>query len=310
MKQIVITEFMDDAAVARFSEAASTLYDASLADAQDGIPALLGAAEALVVRNRTQVTAELLDAAPALKCVGRLGVGLDNIDVAACRARGVEVYPATGANDASVAEYVITTAMMLLRGAYVSSEQVMLGEWPRQNLIGQEIGGKTLGLVGFGSIARETASRAHALGMEIAAFDPFVSEDDPIWAMATRHDLDGLLASSDVLSLHVPLTEETRHMIGADALLKMKDSAIVINAARGGVVDEAALASALKSGQISGAGLDVFEVEPMTRESGAKFEGLNAILTPHIAGVTLESNTRVSHLIVDKVMTHLGLQQP
>lgn len=310
MKQIVITEFMDDAAVARFSEAASTLYDASLADAQDGIPALLGAAEALVVRNRTQVTAELLDAAPALKCVGRLGVGLDNIDVAACGARGVEVYPATGANDASVAEYVITTAMMLLRGAYVSSEQVMLGEWPRQNLIGQEIGGKTLGLVGFGSIARETASRAHALGMEIAAFDPFVSEDDPIWAMATRHDLDGLLASSDVLSLHVPLTEETRHMIGADALLKMKDSAIVINAARGGVVDEAALASALKSGQISGAGLDVFEVEPMTRESGAKFEGLNAILTPHIAGVTLESNTRVSHLIVDKVMTHLGLQQP
>lgn len=310
MKQIVITEFMDDAAVGRFNEAASTLYDASLADAQDGIPALLGAAEALVVRNRTQVTAELLDAAPALKCVGRLGVGLDNIDVAACGARGVEVYPATGANDASVAEYVITTAMMLLRGAYVSSEQVMLGEWPRQNLIGQEIGGKTLGLVGFGSIARETASRAHALGMEIAAFDPFVSEDDPIWAMATRHDLDGLLASSDVLSLHVPLTEETRHMIGADALLKMKDSAIVINAARGGVVDEAALASALKSGQISGAGLDVFEVEPMTRESGAKFEGLNAILTPHIAGVTLESNTRVSHLIVDKVMTHLGLQQP
>jgi (S)-sulfolactate dehydrogenase len=241
----------------------------------------------------------LLEAAARLEVVGRLGVGLDNIDVDACKARGIAVYPATGANDASVAEYVVALAMMMLRGAYFATEAVIAGEWPRNRLMGREIGGKSLGLVGFGAIARETARRAQALGMRVAAYDPHLAEDDPAWrpggGPVARMALPDLLAMSDVVSLHVPLTSETRHLIDAAALGKMKSDAVLINAARGGVVDEAAVAAALRAGEIGGAALDVFETEPVSAAARALFAGCpNLVLTPHIAGVTAESNVRVS----------------
>lgn len=163
-----------------------------------------------------------------------------------------------------------------------------------------------MGLVGFGSIAREVAWRAQALGMRIAAHDPYVEASDPAWQLARNVSLDGLLELSDVVSLHVPLSETTRHLVGREALSKMKAGAILINAARGGVVDEDALAAALKDGRLGGAALDVFENEPLAKDAGSRFSGIsNLVLTPHIAGVTEESNVRVSELVAAKVLEHL-----
>ncbi len=303
---ILVTEFMDEAAVDRLRASHDVIYDPTLADRQADLPGMMEGVTALIVRNRTQVRPPLLDAAPELRCVGRLGVGLDNIDVEACAARGVTVYPATGANNLSVAEYVIGTGMALLRGAYAANERMIAGDWPRQDCAGRELSGKVLGLVGFGAIARDTADRGRALGMEIAAFDPFVPEDDPAWQTANRLDLDTLLATADVVSLHVPLTDGTRHLIDADRIGRMAPGAVLVNAARGGVVDEPAVAAALKQGKLGGAALDVFETEPLTADAARVFDGApNLILTPHIAGVTVESNTRVSDLIADRVLTHL-----
>lgn len=304
---VVITEFMDDAAVASLSSAHATVYDPGLVDAPEKLGSLLAEARVLIVRNRTQVRPDLLDKAPKLEFVGRLGVGLDNIDLDACKARGIHVQPATGANSDSVAEYVIAAMLMLARSAYQSSTDVVSGTWPRNKLIGGEVGGKTLGLVGFGGIAQEVARRAEALDMTITAYDPFVPADSPLWQKAKPVSLDELFAESDFISLHVPLVDATRHLISADAISKMKPTASVINTARGGVVDDKALAAALRDGKLGGAALDVFETEPMTAESGSIFESLdNVILTPHIAGVTEESNVRVSTMIADKALAHLA----
>lgn len=306
MPDIVISEFMSELAVARLSGRYDTLYDPSLVDRPAELAVAVREARVLIVRNRTQVRGALLDAATGLVCVGRLGVGLDNIDVGACRARGIAIYPASGANDLSVAEYVITAALVLLRGAWFASGDVAAGLWPRQRLIGRELAGRTMGLVGFGAIAREVAWRAQALGMQVAAHDPHVPASDAAWRGVRNVALDVLLESADVVSLHVPLTDATRRMIGAAQLARMKKTAILVNAARGGVVDEAALAAALREGRIGGAALDVFETEPLTAEAGAVFAGIpNLVLTPHIAGVTEESNERVSELVADLVTAHL-----
>ena len=303
MADIVISEFMDQQAVDSLAADFDVLYDPALVDRSDDLVAAVASARALIVRNRTQVRGELLRSASALRVVGRLGVGLDNIDVAACRERGIQVCPATGANDTAVAEYVVAAALTLLRGAYASSSAVIDGDWPRQACIGREIGGKTLGLVGFGGIARETAQRAQALGMAVIAHDPFVASDDPAWMQAARErDLAGLLRKADVVSLHVPLTETTRGLIDTKAIALMKPGAVLINTARGGVVDEAALVAAVSSGKIGGAALDVFAREPVNAETGASFPALpNLLLTPHIAGVTEESNVRVSAVTAENV---------
>ncbi|MBC7282900.1 hydroxyacid dehydrogenase [Hoeflea sp.] len=307
MADIVITEFMDEAAVARLAQVHDTLYDPTLVDDPAKLHGHLTSARALIVRNRTQVRETLLGMGPKLRVVGRLGVGLDNIDVSACKARSIKVIPATGANDLSVAEYVITTALMLLRGSYLRSAEVAAGGWPRQSMMGRELADKTIGLVGYGSIAREVAWRAHMMGMQVVAYDPYLLADHPGWQIARNVSLDAVLELSDVVSLHTPLTDATRHMIDAQALSLMKPDAILVNAARGGIVDEAALAEALKAGKLGGAALDVFETEPLTAEAGEKFKDLgNLVLTPHIAGVTDESNERVSRLIAEKVLEVLG----
>lgn len=306
MADIVVSEFMDEDAVARLSDGFSCVYEPDLVDRPEDLVNAVAEARVLVVRNRTQVRGALLKAAAKLECVGRLGVGLDNIDVAACRVRKIEVFPATGANDLSVAEYVITTAQMLLRNAYGGTASVLAGEWPRQAMIGREFTGKTVGLIGFGAIARQVAGRALTLGAEVVAFDPVLPADDPAWSHVRNVSLDGIADLADVVSLHVPLTEATRHMVDLRFLKAMKPNAVFINAARGGVVDDAALALALSEGEVAGAALDVFETEPLTAEAGAKFSGLaNFIATPHIAGVTAESNVRVSHLIADKILIKL-----
>ena len=303
MKKIVISEFMDAAAVESLRGRFDTRYDPALVDRRAELVAGLEDADALIVRNRTRVDAELLAAAPRLKVVGRLGVGLDNIDLPLCRERGVVVIPATGANAAAVAEYVLCTAMMLLRGAYRSSAAVAAGQWPRQSLSeGREIGGKEIGIVGFGGIGRLTARLAGALGMRVAACDPEIAADSPLWRSeaALRLELHELLERADVVSLHIPLTPATRGLIGAAQLALMKRDAVLINSARGGTVDEAALAAALRAGQLGGAALDVFADEPLAPGSPLG-ECPNLILTPHIAGVSREANQRVSSLIAERV---------
>ncbi|MFY8115429.1 MAG: hydroxyacid dehydrogenase [Rhabdaerophilum sp.] len=306
MSTIIVTEFMDEAAVARLAASHDTLYDPALVDEPARLAGLLPSARALIVRNRTQVRPALLAAGPRLEAVGRLGVGLDNIDVSACDARGIRVYPATGANDLAVAEWVIASTLLLLRGAYGATADVIAGTWPRQRLMGREASGRVMGLVGFGAIAREVAQRARALGMEVIAYDPFLSDADPCWSMARRHGLEPLLREADVISLHVPLTDETRNLIDDLRLRRMRPDAILLNAARGGVVDEPALAAALREGRLAGAALDVFEEEPLTAARGAVFAGCpNLLLTPHIAGVTQESNRRVSDLIATRILDHL-----
>ena len=196
---------------------------------------------------------------------------------------------------------------MLLRGAYRANAAMIDGTWPRNALMGRETSGRTLGLVGYGAIAQAVADRAHALGMNVAATDPYRADSDPAWGNTRPVSLDTLFAEADVLSLHVPLSDETRRMIGAKAIAKMKRGAMVINTARGGIVDEAALAAALKEGALGGAALDVFETEPLTAEAAAIFRDVpNLILTPHIAGVTEEANDRVSAVTVANVMEVLG----
>lgn len=305
--KLVITEFMDMAAVQSLQDRFSVVYEPTLVDRRADLLGLIKDAAGLIVRNRTQVDAELLAAAPRLRVVGRLGVGLDNIDVAACQARSIEVFPATGANALAVAEYVVATVMTLLRGAYLSSADVAAGKWPRPLLSeGREAAGRTLGLVGFGGIGQLTAKLAQALGMHVVAHDPLLQADAPVWAQSgvVRRDLDDLLAVADAVSLHIPLTPQTRGLMDAERIGQMKAEAVLINTARGGIVDEMALAQALHSGKLAGAALDVFEREPLAAGSPLA-TAPNLILTPHIGGVTRESNTRVSTMIATTVANYL-----
>ncbi len=308
MARILITEFMDAPAVAQLQQAHEVRYDPQMVDQPEAMLHAAADVDALIVRNRTQVRGALLQALARCKVVGRLGVGLDNIDVAACEARGMQVIPATGANALSVAEYVIGTAMLLLRGAYQSQAAMVQGQWPRNALSsGREIHGKTLGLIGYGSIGQLTARLAQGLGMRVQAHDALMAVDHPAFSSTGVQavGLDTLLASSDVISLHVPLLPSTQHLLNAARLAQVKSGAIVINSARGGVVDEAAVVAALRRGHLGGAALDVFEQEPL--KSGALFADCpNLILTPHIAGVSLESNERVSELIARKVLEVLA----
>lgn len=307
MARIVITEFMDERAVAQLRAAHDVLYDPKLVDDAPRLHAEAAQADAIVVRNRTQVRGELLAALVRCKVVGRLGVGLDNIDVPGCEARGMQVMPATGANALSVADYVVTSALVLLRGAYLSTAAVAAGQWPRNGLSnGREIAGKTLGLVGFGSIGQLTAKLAQGLGMQVIAFDAMMADGDPAYAQAGVRfaGLDELVGTADVISLHVPLVDGTRGLFDAARLASMKRGAVLVNTARGGIVDEVALAEALKSGHLGGAAIDVFDTEPLP--AAAHFSGCpNLLLTPHIAGVSAESNERVSFLIADKLLEAL-----
>lgn len=307
MADVVISEFMDEAIARQVLNAFDLLYDPSLVDDRAALLESLGDARAIIVRNRTQVDAELLESAPRLEAVGRLGVGLDNIDLGLCRARNIAVYPATGANDLAVAEYAVSAALLLLRRTWQATAEVLDGQWPRSEYIGREASGKLFGLVGFGSIARQVAQRATALGMRACAYDPHLPDDDDAWADVEPVSLLRLAEIADVVSVHVPLTDETRNIIDADFIACMKNDAILINTARGGVIDEQEMLAALRSGRLGGAALDVFSVEPVTAESGKAYASLpNLMLTPHIAGITEESNVRVSKLTAENIANHLG----
>ncbi len=306
--RVLIAEFMDEAAVGWLQRRFATTYDAGLFERRAELLDAVRAFDALIVRNGVRVDAELIAAAARLRVLGRLGVGLDNVDLPACAARGIAVIPATGANALAVAEYVLAAALMLLRGAYGSTVAVAAGAWPRGVLsTGRELAGKRCGVIGFGSIGRETARLARALGMRVLGYDPLLGADSPFWAEqhTLPRSLDDLLREAEVVSLHVPLTDATRNLIGAAQIARMQHDAILINTARGGIVDETAVAAALRTGHLGGAALDVFATEPLPGAS-ALVDCPNLLLTPHIAGVTRESNARVSTLIAEKVAAALN----
>ena len=305
--KILISEFMDERAVAQLAARHDVTYTPALVD---DLPSLLrqaALADALIVRNRTQVRGELLAALARCKVIGRLGVGLDNIDVAGCEAKGMAVIPATGANALSVAEYVITASMMLLRGAFTSTAAVAGGQWPRNALgNGRETAGRTMGIIGFGSIGRTTARLARGLGMQVIAFDAMLEPDTPEFQQTGVKyvGLHELILQADVVTLHVTLVDATRGLFDAKTIASMKPGAILVNTSRGHIVDLDAVAAALRSGQLGGAAIDVFDTEPLAA-SAALQDCPGLLLTPHISGVSAESNERVSFLIADKVLEAL-----
>ena len=304
---ILITEFMDEDAINLLKKKYDVYYDISLAEDSNSLVKLINKMRALIVRNKTLVTRELIENAPNLTCVGRLGVGLDNIDLSACEEQNITVYPALGANSNSVAEYVICASMLLLRKAYFKKNEMIAGNWPRQESSGSEVYGKTLGLIGFGDIAQKTRDLALGLGIKTVAYDPYLDKDSNVWKETKNLLLDNLLSISDIISLHIPLTKETKNLIDEKKLRLIKNSSVIINTSRGGIIDENSLAKLLKENKIGGAALDVFNKEPINKVNAKKFEGLdNIILTPHIGGVTKESNERVSKMIAKKIDIHLS----
>ncbi|GAB4227334.1 MAG: hypothetical protein Kow0032_06360 [Methyloligellaceae bacterium] len=306
MADIVITEFMDEEPVEELRARYDVHWDKTLCDKPEELKALLPGARALIVRNRTRVSDDILAAGPDLKVIGRLGVGLDNIDLEACERRGITVCPATGSNNVSVAEYAICAMMMLLRGSFYCKDEILAGSWPRNKYIGREARGRTLGLLGFGMIGQSAARMAHGLEMKVIAHDPFVPADAEGWRYAESVSFDDLVARSDVISVHTPLLPQTRDLINAAVIARMKPGSYLINTARGGIINEEALIAALKSGQLGGAALDVFVDEPLSAEAAAKFADVpNLIMTPHISGVTQESSAAISTITVANVLREL-----
>jgi (S)-sulfolactate dehydrogenase len=309
MADIIIPEAVDPEPVARLEQHYTVHHEAGLWRKREELEAAIGDALAIIVRNACQVDAGLIAKARKLRVVGRHGVGLDNVDVAACKARGIEVCPATGANSVAVAEYAVATALILLRGkGYLGTQRVLAGEWPREEFsIGHEAEEKVFGLIGLGSIGEIAARKARGFGMRPIAYSPSRPADHPVWQTVERVGLPDLLARADVVSIHCPLNERTRGLIGADAFAAMKPGAVLINTARGGIVDEAALAAALRSGKLGGAALDVLDPEPISEAARTLFAGVpNLLLTPHIAGSTVESSRRVCEVTVDNVLRVLG----
>ena len=262
---------------------------------------LLRDVDALIVRSETRVTASLLSAAPRLVVVGRAGVGVDNIDVPAATERGVYVVNAPLGNIVAAAEHTIALALALLRKIPEADRAIRAGEWTRSKLIGRELRGKTLGLVGIGRVGSEVARRAAGFEMKVIAHDPFATEASARAAGATLVELDELFARADVISLHTPLTDKTRGLINAASLAKMKPTAVLINASRGEVVDAQALADALAAGTIAGAALDVFAPEPLAADSPLR-SAPRTVLTPHIAGSTSEAQVNVAVDVVRQVL--------
>lgn len=246
---------------------------------------------AMVVRSRTKVTRAVIDAFDEMKLIVRGGVGVDNIDVAYAREKGIEVRNTPAASSVSVAELAVAMMFALARKIVPATNSMQGGQWEKKAFKGVELWNKTLGIIGLGRIGRETARRGAALGMKVIGYDPFVKASSVTEAPIEDAELDDLLARADFVSLHIPHNDATHYIIDAARLAKMKKKAYLINAARGGVVDEQALAEALKNGVIAGAGIDVFEKEPPAEN---RFAGMaNVLLAPHVGAQTDEGQERV-----------------
>jgi D-3-phosphoglycerate dehydrogenase len=265
----------------------------------------LGVASGLIVRSATKVREPMFERAPFLEVVGRAGVGVDNIDLNTASERGIAVMNAPAGNTVSAAE--LTMALMLSAARWVpeADRSIREGKWERARLRGMELRGKMLGLIGAGRIGSEVAARCRAFGMDVIAYDPFLTQERAHELRLNLVGLDDVLKNGDVISLHVPLTDETRGLIGESSLEKMKNDVLVVNASRGGVIDETALAAALVNGSIAGAALDVYETEPIPADSPLR-DAPNLILTPHLGASTREAQIHVAREVAEAIIAVLA----
>ena len=301
--KILVTELIWPEGIKELESFGEAVYDPQLGQDPEELRKQAGSADAVIVRNQTQVDSALLEAAPSLKAVGRLGVGLDNIDLEATRAKDIPVVFARNANAVSVAEYVMAAMLECSRNLSAGNRDVRAGNWDRKRFTGSELYGKILGLVGMGEIARRVARRADAFGMRVVGYDPFVAPYDyPVVEMGVELvDMDQLLQAADFLSLHIPLNKGTRDLFSFSTFERMKSNAWLINTSRGGVVNEADLARALDEDLIGGAVLDVLEEEPPASDHPLLRHD-RVVLTPHVAGLTEEAQVNTSVLVAREVV--------
>lgn len=301
MTKILITEFINQESLDNLNKKFDVKYDEKLWENSEELEEIIKDYEGLIVRNKTMVNLNILENANSLKFIGRLGVGLDNIDTENCKIKNIHVQPATGMNANSVAEYVLSSSMSLIKKIPMFHAGTIKGEWPRTKIKSAEINQKCLGVIGFGTIGRKVAEYALKNKLTVLAYDPYLTELNEKEIKVKLSNLKEIFEKSDIISLHLPLTEETKNLINKSTFLQMKNKPIIINTSRGSIVNENDLIDAYHNDLISGFAIDVFENEPIKSEFYKKISSeMNCILTPHISGVTTESNIRVSDFIVKK----------
>jgi D-3-phosphoglycerate dehydrogenase len=265
---------------------------------------IIGNYHALIVRSETKVTADIIGAAENLKVIGRAGTGVDNIDVPAATQRGIVVMNAAGGNSVTTAEHTIALMMSLARKIPQAHGKLKSGKWDKKSFMGAELAGKTLGIIGLGNIGKIVASRAQGLAMKVTAYDPFITKEVAARAGIELAALDEVFQRADFVTVHTPMTEETRGIIGPAAFKKMKDGVRIVNCARGGLVDEQALYQAIKSGKVAGAALDVFEQEPVPADHPLLTLD-EVIVTPHLGASTTEAQESVAVVVSEQVANYL-----
>jgi D-3-phosphoglycerate dehydrogenase len=265
---------------------------------------VIGEYDALIIRSGSKVTAKVLERAEGLQVIGRAGIGVDNVDVPAASRKGVVVMNTPTGNAVTTAEHAISLLMSLARKIPVATASVKNGKWEKTKFEGTEIAGKTLGIIGMGNIGRIVADRAQGLKMDVIAFDPLLSADRAASLGIELVSLDGLFERADFITIHAPLTPETKNLIGENSIKKMKKGVMIVNAARGGIVDERALANAIAEGHVAGAALDVFVKEPVEADNPLlKLD--NVVVTPHLGASTAEAQDRVAKEIAEQVVEYL-----
>ena len=301
MTKILITEFIDSQSLQNINNKFDVIYKKDAWQNKDFLEKEIQKFDGIIVRNKTILDKDILTNASNLKFIGRLGVGLDNIDTEYCKRNNIIVQPATGMNSDSVAEYVVNSSLTLLKKTQIINEQTLQGKWPRTTIVTKELKGKILGLIGFGDISKKVLNLVNVFDVTCIAYDPFITSKQMEADNVKKVSFDEILNLSDIISIHVPLNNETKYLFDRQAFIRMKKQPIIINSSRGGVINEKDLIDAYKNKYISGFALDVFENEPVNETFYKNISNdMNCILTPHIAGVTEESNVRVSNFIIDK----------
>ena len=303
MINILITEFMNEESIKTLKKNFNVKYDKDLFKNEEKIKEEISNFEAIIVRNKTQLQKNILDNAIKLKFVGRLGVGLDNIDKEYCEKKNIHVQIASGINADSVAEYVIGSSLYLIKNLALFNNETKKGMWPRSSFKSRELKEKIFGLIGFGAIGKKVCTLAKTFGTEVISYDPYVDKKLENEFNLKFLPLDDVITNSDIISIHIPLNNETKNLINTNAFKKMKKKPILINTSRGSIVNEEDLINAYKNKIISGFALDVFENEPIDEKFCNKIDDtFNCIITPHISGVTEESNKKISEFITKKLI--------
>ena len=306
--KILITEFMDVKSIEILKTNFDVTVDQDLSTNSNELKKIIINFDALIVRNKTQVNKEVLENAKKLKFIGRLGVGLDNIDTEYCKSNNIYVQPATGMNANSVAEYVINSSLSLLKNIPLMHHETSIGNWPRTSISSRELTGKTIGLLGFGLIAKKVSILAKVFNVQIIAYDPFVDPSVGNEFDTKLLDINEIFKLSDIISIHLPYSETTKNLLNYEAFKKMLKQPVIINSSRGSIINEEDLLKAYDEKLISGFALDVYDTEPVQKSFLDSIKNnTNCILTPHIAGVTEESNTRVSEFITNAVIKFFKL---